>query len=111
MDDNPEFSRKELASILGCTVLTISNREKSGLYPEPARRDNGYRYYMLSDVLSLLEITHGYLYLSSLVAVMWDKGYTDVSQCQSIIDAALSAYRPQEMNTDGPEAQTEAGLS
>ena len=88
------FTRKQVAEIIGCTVLTISNREKSGVYPEPRRVEkNNYRYYTLGDIFLLQEISFDGVFVGSILAVMWDMGYHDPSVCEKIIDTALEEYR------------------
>jgi hypothetical protein len=88
------FTRKQIAEILGCTVLTISNREKSGVYPEPRRNEkNNYRYYTLGDVFLLQEISQKGVFVGPILAVMWDMGYKDPTVCERIIDTALEQYK------------------
>lgn len=52
----------ELAQMAGVTVRTLRHYHKLGLMPEPQRRENGYREYLVSDMARLMRIKN----LSSL---------------------------------------------
>jgi hypothetical protein len=87
------FSRSQVAEILNCTVLTIANREKSGIYPPPQRDPkNNYRFYSIPDVFNLQEISLGQIYYGPLLAALWDKGFKDPVECEEILKKARSTY-------------------
>lgn len=87
---SPHFTRGEVAKILNVTPLTISNREKSGKYPKPARDLNNYRVYSLRDVLTLQLLTYKHLDTRPVISVMYDKGYTDIVHLGLLIDQEFS---------------------
>lgn len=89
----PLFYRYDVAKILNCTPLTISNREKSKTYPEPTRNSSNYRIYTIEDILELQYITYKRTYLSPIVAFLWDEGYTDVREVETMVNAAFEAWR------------------
>ena len=96
MDSEISFTRKEVAEILGCTVLTISNREKSGTYPQPSRNPtNNYRFYSLSDIMRLQKITLNGIVVGPILAKLWDRGYRDPAKCEAILKAARDSLKEQ----------------
>ncbi len=90
-----EFTRSAVARILDCSVLTVANREKRGVYPPPRRGTNNYRYYTLVDIFELQEISHSATYLKPVLVELYDKGYKDPKTCSDIVDAALMAYNTE----------------
>ncbi len=44
----------EVAQLLGVTTRTVRHYHRTGVVPEPARRDNGYRDYGLRDAILLM---------------------------------------------------------
>lgn len=85
--EDPEFSRSEVAKILHVSTLTIANREKSGKYPEPKRNLlNNYRVYSLKDVVNLQRLTYDTVDYSTIISILYDKGYTDVRAVSKMID-------------------------
>lgn len=90
ISDEPRFTRGEVAKILNVTPLTISNREKAGKYPKPARDVNNYRVYSLNDVFNLQVITYRTLDPRPVISIMYDKGYRNFTEAQKIIDGAMS---------------------
>lgn len=89
----PRFTRSEVAVILNCSPLTIYNREKSGKYPSPSRSSSNYRMYSLDDLFTLQKITYGQVYLSSIMSLLWDKGYTDVPSIERYLNDALEKFK------------------
>ena len=87
------FSRSSVARILDCTILTIRNREKNGVYPESQRLDNNYRVYGLFDVFKLQEISHDKIYFGPLFSELWDMGFKDPAKCQTMLDTAILEYK------------------
>lgn len=88
----PTFTRQEVAHLLQCAPLTIANREKKGVYP-PAKRDyKEHRYYVLADVFELMYITDKQIYLKPIVAVMHDKGYTDIKDLESYLTKEYNIF-------------------
>lgn len=85
-DDNPIFTRGELARILNVTPLTVANRERRGQYPLPRRDLNQYRIYNLQDVLHLQVLTYSRIDPRPIISVLYDKGYHDQKQVQALID-------------------------
>lgn len=83
----PKLSRKDVASILNCTPLTISNREKTGKYPPPSRDLNNYRVYSLKDVINLQRITYGRVNYNTIISVLFDKGYKNMKEVGKLIDS------------------------
>ena len=88
----PEFSRGQVASILGINTQTIANREKSGKYPEPKRDSNDFRCYTLEDVFALQMISNGAINPGSILDVMYDMGYRNQSKMTQILDETLNSY-------------------
>lgn len=80
--DAPCLTRSQMAILLNCTIQTIANREKSGMYPPPKRDEYDDRYYTIEDVLELMKITTGKIVIQPLVALLYDLGYTDVNLIQ-----------------------------
>lgn len=72
----PVLMRASVAQILGCTPLTLRNREDKGLYPEPTRHpENKYRIYTIADVFNLQQITYDCVYFAPILSILYDKGY------------------------------------
>lgn len=73
----PVLMRASVAQILGCTALTLRNREDKGLYPAPTRHPtNSYRIYTILDIYRLQAITYrGQVFLPPILSVLYDKGY------------------------------------
>lgn len=90
LNDEPLFTRSEIALILDVSVLTIANREKNGKYPKPKRDLNNYRYYTLNDLLNLQLKTFDHIDTKPIISVMYDKGYGSFRNVSQIIDQALS---------------------
>lgn len=88
----PEFSRGQLASILGINTQTIANREKSGKYPEPKRDVNDFRYYTLEDVFAIQLISFNAINPAPILEVMYDIGYRDQKAMTQILDETLNNY-------------------
>jgi hypothetical protein len=87
------LQRSDVATILNCSILTISNREKKGIYPEPLRDSaNNYRKYTLIDVFNLQMITYGKIFLSPIVSVLFDAGYKNMAALDIYIREQLEAY-------------------
>jgi hypothetical protein len=86
----PVFTRGDLAKILNVSTLTVANREKSGKYPPPRRDLNNFRIYNLSEIFNLQIITYGAVDPSSIISVLWDKGYRNKKDLARVIDNALS---------------------
>lgn len=87
------LSRSQVASILNCTPLTISNREKKGIYPAPSRNPvNNYRCYSLHDVFNLQMITFEGIHLTPIASVLWDMGYKDPTTCISLLEKAKGDF-------------------
>lgn len=89
----PTFTRKDVALLLQCTRLTVANREESGRYPPPKRDDNNNRYYHVNDVFELMHITHKQVYLGPIVAVLHDKGYTDVADLNDYLTEEFRVFQ------------------
>lgn len=89
-DDEPLFTRGDVARILGVTPATMANREREGTYPPATRDVNNYRIYTLNDVLNLQVITRGTIDTRRVCEVLYDKGYTDLKQMGLIIERALA---------------------
>lgn len=92
-DDNPIFTRGEVARILNVTPLTVANRERRGQYPLPTRDLNRYRIYNLHDVFHLQMITYSRVDPRPVISVLYDKGYHDMKVAQSMIDRVLNTKR------------------
>lgn len=86
----PNFTRGEIAKILGVTPITVANREKSGRYPQPNRDLNNYRVYKLADILQLQLLTFSILDGAPIVSILYDKGYQNVQQVVRMVDDAIT---------------------
>jgi len=86
----PNFTRGEVAKILGITPITIANREKANKYPAPNRDMNNYRVYTLSDVLNLQLITFNKIDGAPIISILYDKGFRDARKIMQAIDNAIS---------------------
>jgi hypothetical protein len=86
----PTFSRIEISHILNVSTLTISNREKSGKYPQPKRDLNKYRIYTLNDIFNLQLITYNHIDPKPIISILFDKGYKDPRIVSEMIDQVLS---------------------
>lgn len=86
----PQFSRSEVAKILGVHPLTIANREKAGKYPQPSRDLNGWRKYSLNEVFNLQLITYRSLEPRTIISVLYDRGEDDPKEISRFIDSALT---------------------
>ena len=74
---SPVFTRTQVAKLLNCTPLTIANREKKNIYPDPKRSPtSNHRYYTLQDAFLLQYLTFKQINLSSVASLLWDMGYT-----------------------------------
>lgn len=96
----PLFTRGEVAKILNCSPLTISNREKpdedgNSKYPQPRRDLNNYRIYNINEVMTLQIITFGKIDTRPIMSVMYDKGWTDASQAAKLVEKYLNARRAE----------------
>lgn len=89
----PVFTRPDVAALLQCAPLTIANREKSGVYPQPRKDHKGMRIYEVSDIFQLMYITHKNVFLKPVVAVMHDKGYTDIADLESYLTKEYTAFQ------------------
>lgn len=76
--------------MLGVTVLTVYNREKSGKYPKPKRDLNNYRVYTLNDLFNMQLATYNHIDPKPVISVLYDKGYANPRTVSQIIDEALS---------------------
>lgn len=92
-DDEPMFTRGDVARILGVSAATMANREASGAYPPASRDVNNYRIYTLNDVLNLQVLTHSTIDTRRVCDLLYDKGYTDLKQMGLIIERALARRR------------------
>jgi len=90
LNDEPVFSRAEIAGVLNVSVLNIANREKTGKYPKPKRDLNNYRYYTLNDLFNLQLKTFDHIDAKPIISIMYDKGYGSFKNVSQIIDQALS---------------------
>jgi len=90
INQEPRFTRSEVAEILNVTTLTVSNREKNKKYPEPKRDMNNYRVYSLNDVFNLQLITYDLIDPKPIISILYDKGYTDMKKVGQMIDSVLS---------------------
>lgn len=89
----PTFTRGQLAKILGCSPLTISNQEKKGTFPPPRRKSNGYRSYSLTDVL-LVQLQYlKEIQPAPIYAVLWNMGYTSGPDIKKWIQDSLEEVR------------------
>lgn len=86
----PTFSRIEISHILNVSTLTVSNREKSGKYPQPKRDLNKYRIYTLNDIFNLQLITYNHIDPKPIISILFDKGYKDPKIVSEMIDQVLS---------------------
>lgn len=89
----PTFTRREAATLLQCAPLTIANREKAGTYPDPKRDSNNIRYYYVSDILELMWITHKQIYLKPMVAILFDKGYTEKADLDTYLTDEFKKFQ------------------
>lgn len=92
-DDNPMFTRGEVARILNVTPLTVANRERRGQYPAPKRDLNHYRIYTLHDIFHLQVLTYSRVDPRPVISVLYDKGYQDMKHAQLLIDTVLNAKK------------------
>lgn len=93
---NVTFTRSEVALILGCTPLTIANREKKKIYPEPKRvASSNFRCYSLVDVLYLQLLTFGIIKVNHIYSKMYDKGFTIPEYATQAVNQALQALKVQ----------------
>jgi hypothetical protein len=97
----PMFHRKDVAVILNCTPLTISNREKAGTYPDPVRTSSNYRLYSLEDVFELQFRTYKNAYIGPVVAYLWDNGYKNVAELEKFVNEAYESWHNQKATTAG----------
>lgn len=86
----PKFLRGDVATILGCSKLTIRNREQKGKYPPPSRDLNGYRVYDLNDIFNLQLITFGKIDHRPIMSVMYDMGITDMKEQAKLLDSVTA---------------------
>ena len=89
MEHTPLFHRGQVAKILGCVTRTISNREQSGIYPEPRRSANGYRIYTIDDVLGLQILTHNMIDTRPIAAALYDMGWHDRRRIIRLIEESV----------------------
>jgi DNA-binding transcriptional MerR regulator len=91
----PTFTRTEVAQLLNCSPLTISNREKKQIYPEPKRHPTSHhRIYYFQDVLNLQYITNNkQLNISSITSLLWDKGYTNSKLLLPCIQSEVELFK------------------
>lgn len=96
------LQRSDVATILNCSILTISNREKKGIYPEPQRDpNNNYRKYTLQDIFELQMVTYGKLFLSPIVSVLFDNGHTNMNAVDAYIREELETYHTNRLGLGG----------
>lgn len=92
--NNITLTRKDVASILNCTPLTVYNREKKELYPSPSRNaSNSYRIYDIADVFLLQMLTYNKILLPAVVSLLYDKGYTDSVRVEKILNEQFDAFK------------------
>lgn len=85
----PTFTRSDVASVLGVTRLTIANREKKKVYPQPRKDLNGYRVYNLDELFNLQLITFGQCDAKPIIELLYDKGYTDPRYVTNLVSDGL----------------------
>lgn len=92
--NNITFTKKDVALILNCQSLTISNREKNGKYPNPTRnKANNYRIYTLADIFLLQMITYQHIILPPIMSLLYDKGYTDAALIEKILNSEFKDFK------------------
>lgn len=111
---NPEvedviFTRKAVAEILNCSRLTITNREKKGIYPEPHRGENDYRYYTITDIFYMQYATRGSIAVAPVLSSLYDRGYRDPLVCKQMIDEAKLSF--QQMLEQGDDDECRKTIS
>lgn len=90
------FTRSEVAEILGCTPLTIANREKKLIYPEPQRvASSNFRTYSLVDILYLQMLTFGVIKINHIYSKMYDKGYVHPENATKAMNEALQLLKTE----------------
>ena len=96
------LQRSDVATILNCSILTISNREKKGIYPEPMRDpNNNYRKYSLQDIFHMQMVTYGKIFLSPIVSVMFDNGFKNMNALDAYIRNELEKYHTSKLGLAG----------
>lgn len=90
----PIFTRTQVAQLLNCTPLTIANREKKNIYPEPKRHvSSNHRYYTIQDVFLLQYITFKQINLNSLASLLWDMGYQNSALVLPCLEQEVSIFK------------------
>lgn len=106
----PVFTRTQVAQLLNCTPLTIANREKKNIYPEPKRNvTSNHRYYTLQDVFLLQYITSKQINLNSIASILWDMGYNNSGTTLPCLEHEVKTFKkspifevqPKEAQTNG----------
>ena len=90
----PTFTRTQMAKLLNCTPLTISNREKKNQYPDPKRSPtSNHRFYTIQDAFLLQYITYRQINISSVAALLWDMGYTDTGLVLPCLEKEIEIFK------------------
>ncbi|HLR45405.1 MAG TPA: MerR family transcriptional regulator [Brevibacterium sp.] len=83
----------EVAPLLGITTRTVRHYHRTGVVPEPARRDNGYRDYGVRDVILLMRAVRlaglG-LSLDEVADVLRDDDMRELTDILQELDADLA---------------------
>lgn len=83
----------ELAELAGVTPRAIRHYHRIGLLPEPVRRSNGYRDYVLADAVRLLRVRRLIgtgMSLDEVAEAMADEGGQDAREILRELDAELA---------------------
>lgn len=98
---SPIFTRTQVAKLLNCTPLTIANREKKEIYPEPKRSKTSlHRVYSLQDAFLLQYITNSQINLSSITSLLWDMGYTNSKDLLKCLELEISLFKSNPLVTN-----------
>lgn len=90
----PTFTRTQVAKLLNCTQLTIANREKKHIYPDPKRSStSNHRIYTLQDAFLMQYITFKQINLSAVASLLWDKGYTQSGKVLPCIEKEVVLFK------------------
>lgn len=87
-----QFTRGEVADILGIVPRTIQRREERGTYPQPRRDTSNRRVYVLKEVMQLQDITYGKIFRKALFEALYDKGIRNHRKAAKLISEALEKY-------------------
>lgn len=87
-----QFTRGEVAKILGIVPRTIARREERGEYPEPRRDISNRRIYNIKEVMRLQHLTYGEVNTRNLFEALYDKDVRNHNKASKMIEEALQEF-------------------